>query len=62
MDQPKIMTDKEAAKFLGIGLSTLRNWRCQCKGPVYLRMGRAIRYCLADLEKFIESSRIMRRQ
>ena len=50
-----LMTEKQAAKFLGLGTQTLRNWRHLVKGPKYIKMGRAIRYNIEDLEEFIQS-------
>jgi len=54
----RLMNDKEAAMYLDVGLSTLRNWRSLHRGPDYIKMGRAVRYLEADLLKFLESRRI----
>lgn len=54
----QIMTDKQAAKFLGVGLQTLRNWRCRRQGPDYIKMGRAVRYSVRDLLRYLESRKI----
>jgi predicted DNA-binding transcriptional regulator AlpA len=46
----------EAAKILGIAEQTLALWRSTKRYPLsYVKMGRAIRYRHADLEKFIAS-------
>ena len=52
------LTDREAAKFLGLSVATLRAWRLQHRGPRFVRFGRAVRYLLSDLELFIEASAI----
>lgn len=52
------LTDREAAKILGLGVQTLRNYRHVCKGPAYIKLGRAIRYREADLLAYIEKNRI----
>ena len=52
------LNDKEAAKFLRLSPQTLRNWRCQCRGPVYIKAGRAIRYAIGDLRSFMEGNRV----
>ena len=52
------MTDKDAAKFLTMGLQTMRNWRCRGRGPDYYKLGKSVRYLKSDLIKFRESRRI----
>ena len=52
------MTDREAAKVLGLSVATLRAWRLRRRGPRFLRFGRAVRYLIADLDRFIESNTI----
>lgn len=46
------VTDIEAARILGLAPQTLRNMRCQRRGPNYIKLGRAIRYRIEDLEEF----------
>ena len=61
MKKEKLLDEKGAARFLGLSVYTLRNWRHQLRPPNYIKLGgRAVRYRLADLEQFIEDSRIMR--
>lgn len=55
---PHAVTDREAAKVLGLSVATLRAWRLRRRGPRYLRFGRAVRYLIADLDRFIESNTI----
>ena len=50
------MTTKEAAIQLGVKPSTLEVWRVYGKGPKYLKLGRLVKYRLADLESFLEES------
>jgi predicted DNA-binding transcriptional regulator AlpA len=48
----------EAAKYLGIGESTLEKWRCSGQGPVFERSGtRIVVYRVADLEEFLSARR-----
>lgn len=54
----RLMNDKHAAKFLDVGVQTLRNWRCHRQGPNYIKMGRSVRYSEHDLLKFLESRKI----
>lgn len=52
-----LMNEREAAKRLGLRVSTLRRWRWAGKGPSFLKIGGAVRYDLAVLDAFIEASR-----
>jgi len=54
----ELIDEKEAAQLLNLRPSTLRAWRCQGRGPNFLRLGGAVRYEREDLIKFIETSRI----
>jgi len=56
LDYP--VTDIQAARYLGLAPQTLRNMRCQRRGPNYLKFGRAIRYRIEDLEDFKNNSLI----
>lgn len=46
------VTTKEAAQILGLSPATLEVWRCHGGGPVFVKMGRAVRYRYTDLEAF----------
>ena len=52
------LNDREAASFLRLSPQTLRNWRSQCRGPVYIKAGRAIRYAMEDLRAFMDQNRV----
>ncbi len=51
-----LLTTTEAANYLSLKPSTLEVWRFYGKGPVFLKIGRAVRYRLNDLDAYIESS------
>lgn len=52
-----LLDEKEAARYLKLATTTLRNWRAAREGPVALKIGRrAVRYRFADLEAFIAAS------
>jgi excisionase family DNA binding protein len=46
---------EDAAQYLNVKKVTLEAWRCRGGGPVFLKMGKAVRYRQSDLETFIES-------
>jgi len=60
MDQEKAVyvSDLEVSKLLGIGRQTLCNWRCQQKGPRYVKSGRLVRYAVGDIMAFMEARKI----
>ena len=47
-----MLTELKAAEILGLQHRTLSRWRWSGKGPVFYRVGGAIRYKLDDLETF----------
>jgi excisionase family DNA binding protein len=51
---PSPLTTPEAADYLGLKSGTLEIWRWSGKGPKFLKLGRAIRYRLEDLEEFMD--------
>ena len=52
--------EAEAAEMLGIAAKTLRNWRYMTpiKGPRPARVGRAVVYPIAEIEKYIDEHMI----
>lgn len=57
-----LLTDREAARLLGLSVSCLRSWRYSGRGPTYLKLGggpkAAVRYRRADVEAFISGSAV----
>ena len=51
----KLLTNIEAAEFLGVKPQTLEAWRCTGKVEIpFTRVGRCIRYRLSDLEHYLD--------
>ena len=48
-----LLKEAEAADFLRLKASTLRQWRNLGRGPAYYRVGGAIRYDQAALKQFL---------
>lgn len=48
------LTTQQAAKLMNISARTLEDWRYRGGGPVFRKMGRAVRYQLADIESFLD--------
>lgn len=51
-----LITVQDAAKFLAVSISTLYGWVYQRRIP-FVKVGRALRFELAELQKFIQSNR-----
>ena len=56
--QKKTLNEYEASKYLGLSVITLRNWRCYRKGPKYMKLGRAVRYRIEDLDEYMNQQTI----
>lgn len=50
-----LMTTKQAAAYLNVKPGTLEQWRWYGNGPPFVKMGRTVRYRLADLNEYIDS-------
>ena len=50
----QILTTREAASFLRLGKPTLERFRLTGAGPVYVKLGGAVRYRSTDLDAWLE--------
>ena len=50
--------EKPAAKYIGMSVPFLRLGRMRGDGPPYLKIGRAVRYDVRDLDRWLESRRV----
>jgi excisionase family DNA binding protein len=48
-----LLTQSDAAKYLHVSGRTLERLRVSGGGPVYVKLGRLVRYRTADLEEWI---------
>lgn len=54
--QSDLLSREEAAEYLGVSPKTLATWACTKRYPLpVVKLGRAVKYRVADLEKFIEA-------
>ena len=66
IEQIEILTENEAAKYIGMSKSFLNADRTngyrknRTKGPIFLKLGRSIRYRKTDLDHWLEQNRIIR--
>lgn len=61
------LTETEAARYIGMSIGYLRQdrlngpRRSRTPGPPFVRVGRAIRYLLDDLDTWLQENRVDRR-
>lgn len=53
--QNKLLDTKELAEYLGVAISTLRQYRLDGKGPAYIKIGHLVRYRKSDVEEWLTS-------
>jgi hypothetical protein len=51
-----LLDENAAADFLNCSVAFLRRCRLLRRGPVYVKLGRLVRYSLHHLQRYIESS------
>ena len=51
---PDMVTTKELAGLIGVPVATLNNWRSIGRGPRSFRLGRSVKYLVADVAAWIE--------
>lgn len=55
-NRQRLLTVQDAAQLLAVSVSTVYGWVWQRKIP-FVKVGRALRFDLTDLEEFIEANR-----
>jgi hypothetical protein len=56
------VAEDDAARYVGYSQSYLRQARMYNRGPAFVRVGRAIRYRLADLDAWLMAHRVETRE
>lgn len=51
------MKENEAAKYIGMSVHTLRDWRAKKIGPEYHKLGRAVRYTEKQLDDWAKGKK-----
>lgn len=54
-----ILTTMEAAQYLRVSERTLIRWRNAREGPPWTKVGRRVAYRQGDLERWLESCRVL---
>jgi hypothetical protein len=55
VDPSELIPDREAADELRVKPATLAAWRCEDRGPSYVKIGRRIFYRRHDLQAWLAS-------
>ena len=55
---PLAVNEKTASAMIGLSIQTLRNDRSMRRGLPYLKVGRSVRYLVADVEAYLMANRI----
>ncbi len=53
-----ILNTREAADYVRLGKPTLERFRVSGEGPIFVKLGGAVRYRKADLDTWLESHRV----
>ena len=53
LTRSRLMNEKELAVLLGVSVSTVRHWRYSLQGPPVQKVGRSVRYDLAECEAWL---------
>jgi DNA-binding transcriptional regulator YiaG len=57
VERPVVLSANDAAQYLGVSVSTLKNWRAKSIGPNWtMRGARLVAYRPVDLEKFLDDN------
>jgi hypothetical protein len=59
MRTERLLSPAEVQELYSIPVTTLEKWRSQKIGPLYHKLGKHIRYKPKDMERWIESKKIL---
>jgi len=61
VEYSRVLTDKEAAYYIGMSQSWLRQARCQGRkdAPPFIKIGRSVRYLVEDLDSWLQQHRFV---
>lgn len=57
-DRMSLLSAEQVAELTGLALDTLAQWRSQRRGIPYLKIGRAVRYDLNDVQAYLRGCRV----
>jgi hypothetical protein len=48
-----LLSPADLAELIGVDTRTLAIWRCQCRGPDFVKLGRAVFYRRTDVQAWV---------
>lgn len=51
-----LLTEAATAEYLSVSIRTVQAWRLRGGGPLYVKLGKSVRYRPADLEQWVEQN------
>jgi hypothetical protein len=57
ISDPELLNELQVSELTTIPVKTLRNWRCQRRGPAFHKLGTKVRYAKADVLGYIAEHR-----
>ena len=54
LTRSRLLNEKELAERLKVSVSTVRHWRYTYQGPPVLKVGRSVRYSIAECEAWLK--------
>ncbi len=53
----RLLSEKEVEQIYGITRRWLQKKRCAGGGPIFIKIGKSVRYRISDIESFLEDHR-----
>lgn len=53
----ELLTERDASKLLCLSIRTLQKWRLCGRGPLFVKLGHAVRYEPAEIDRFLAAAR-----
>ncbi len=50
---PSFLNEQEVSKRLNVSVATLRRWRLEKRGPMFIKVGSLVRYRPEDLDSWV---------
>ena len=57
LSSTKLLNEQAVADRLGVSVRTIQHWRLVGGGPVFIKVGRCVRYADEDLTEFMNGQR-----
>ena len=57
LSSTKLLNEQAVADRLGVSVRTIQHWRLVGGGPVFIKVGRCVRYAEEDLTEFMNGQR-----